>query len=228
MSKKITIAIDGYSSCGKSTLAKKLAKALNYQFIDTGAMYRALTYAFAQQNLVSKDHLDEKNILQSLPSLEIQLDYQPDLEETFVKINGNDITQQIRLPEISALVSRIAAIKEVREKLVKEQRRIAEKGGYILDGRDIGSVVFPHAELKLFLTASPAIRAERRFKELSDKGIETTYEEVLKSLTERDEIDSNRKESPLIQTEDALVIDNSHMSIEEEMELILNKVKTLV
>lgn len=214
---KITIAIDGYSSCGKSTLAKALAKEFSYIFIDTGAMYRAVTLFCFQKQLVDINFIEEEKIKVILPEIDIHFEFNHESKKLEILLNGTNVEKDIRTMQISRLVSKIAAIKEVREKLVSEQRKIGKNGGVVMDGRDIGSVVFPNAELKLFLTADPLVRANRRFLELNDPMI--SIDEVLKNLQERDYLDSNRKESPLTQTEDAIVIDNSNLSQNEQLEL---------
>jgi cytidylate kinase len=226
--KKLTIAIDGFSSCGKSTLAKALAKELGYIFIDTGAMYRAITLFCHRNNLISSSKIDREQIISSLPSISISFKRNRETEKLEIFLNEEMVDQKIRNLEISSLVSKIASIKEVREKLVSEQQKMGEKGGIVMDGRDIGSVVFPNAELKLFITASPEIRTERRYKELVISEPEITREEIQKNLMERDHIDSTREESPLIQTEDAIVIDNSDINQEEQLELALDLVKDVI
>jgi cytidylate kinase len=226
--KKLTIAIDGFSSCGKSTLAKALAKELGYIFIDTGAMYRAITLFCHRNNFISSTKIDKEQIISSLPSISISFKRNRETEKLEIFLNEEMVDQKIRNLEISSLVSKIASIKEVREKLVSEQQKMGEKGGIVMDGRDIGSVVFPNAELKLFITASPEIRTERRYKELVISEPEITREEIHKNLMERDHLDSTREESPLIQTEDAIVIDNSDINQEEQLELALDLVKDVL
>lgn len=215
--KKITIAIDGYSSCGKSTLAKALSKALNYIFIDTGAMYRAVTLYASRNQLVNNETIQTEQLIDTLPDIKLHFEINPETQLPEIYLNGENVAREIRSMEVSSLVSRISAIKEVREKLVEEQRRMGENGGVVMDGRDIGSVVFPNAELKLFVTASPEVRAQRRYLELLATEPSITIEEVKKNLEERDYIDSHRKESPLIQAPDAVVLDNTHMNQEEQL-----------
>lgn len=217
---KITIAIDGYSSCGKSTLAKALAKKLNYIFIDSGSMYRAITLFCYRNNLVDSDFIKKEEIIQVLKDIELHFEFNPESSKLEIVLNGEHVEKEIRTLKISQLVSKVSAIKEVRQKLVAEQRKISKRGGVVMDGRDIGSVVFPHAELKLFLTADPLVRAQRRFLEINDPSV--SLEEVLENLKERDFIDSNREESPLIQAEDAILIDNSNLTPEEQLNLVLN------
>lgn len=225
MQKKITIAIDGFSSCGKSTLAKALANKLDYVFIDTGAMYRAVAYYCLQKGFISNQHLNKEEIVNSLNEIEIHFEKNDVTKKLDVFLNDLNIESKIRTLEISELVSKIASIKEVRQKLVAEQQKMGIKGGVVMDGRDIGSVVFPSAELKFFVTASPEIRTERRFLELKPTEPEITKEEVKKNLVERDHLDSTRAESPLIQVDDAILIDNSNLNQEEQLELALKYVQ---
>lgn len=228
MEKKITIAIDGFSSTGKSTIAKLLAKEYNYVYVDTGAMYRAVTlYAF-QNNFVSTKFLEKDKLIEHLD--DIDLDFQYDEKKGFAEIylNGENVEQQIRTLEISNLVSKVATISEVRRKLVIEQHKMGAKGGIVMDGRDIGTVVFPNAELKLYMTASAETRAQRRYKELIDKGEKVTYDEVLQNVNSRDEMDSNRKDSPLVKADDAIEFDNSDMSIEEQFKSICDLINNIL
>ena len=225
MQKKITIAIDGFSSCGKSTLAKALANKLDYVFIDTGAMYRAVAFYCLQKGFISNQHLNKEEIVNSLNEIEIHFEKNDVTKKLDVFLNDLNIESKIRTLEISELVSKIASIKEVRQKLVAEQQKMGIKGGVVMDGRDIGSVVFPSAELKFFVTASPEIRTERRFLELKPTEPEITKEEVKKNLVERDHLDSTRAESPLIQVDDAILIDNSNLNQEEQLELALKYVQ---
>ena len=224
--KKITIAIDGFSSCGKSTLAKALAFELGYVFVDTGAMYRAVTLFCFRNNLINKDFVNQQSIIDHLNQIEIHFERNKETSKLEIYLNNEVVEREIRSLEISSLVSKVASIKEVRQKLVIEQKKMGEKGGVVMDGRDIGSVVFPYAELKLFVTASPEIRTERRFKELLSTEPNVTREEIRQNLEERDYLDSTRKESPLIQTEDAVVIDNSDINKQEQLELALELVRT--
>lgn len=226
MKHKINIAIDGFSSCGKGTLAKALAKSLHYLFIDTGAMYRAVTYSLLE-NMIDID--DIPAIEKHLPSLTISFNYQPENNFYHTILNGVDIESEIRGMEVSNLVSPVSKIDAVRTFLVNQQRQIGASKGVVMDGRDIGTVVFPDAELKIFMTAKPEIRAQRRLNELRQKGDElTTFEEVLLNLNERDRIDSGRENSPLKAAADAVVIDNSFMTRDEQfhhaLELALNKI----
>ena len=225
--KQITIAIDGYSACGKSTLAKDLAKKLSFIFIDSGAMYRGVALYCLQNNLFDADSNPKQvEIIQALKN--ITLSFQLINDNNCLLLNGKNVEELIRGTEVAAVVSKVARIKEVRVKLVMEQQKMGENGGIVMEGRDIGSVVFPKAELKLFITASQEIRAQRRFLELKSKGIEAKINEISSNLAERDLMDSSRKESPLIQVADAIVIDNSKLTREEQLDFVLNLVNNLV
>ncbi len=229
MTNKITIAVDGYSSCGKSTLSKALAKKLGYIFIDSGAMYRGVALYCIENKLINNNAPLEQQIIASLPDISLTFqknDELPDQNDLF--LNGINVEKKIRTPEIANQVSKIASIKEVRLKLVEEQRKMGERGGIVMDGRDIGSVVFPNAELKLFVTAQAEIRAKRRFKELQQKGIDASFEEVLQNLNERDLLDSSREESPLVQLKDAIVLDTSNLTPEEQLEVAFNLVLNIL
>lgn len=220
MQKKITIAIDGHSSCGKSTLAKALAQKINYLFIDSGAMYRGVTLFCMRKHLIEKGIPSVEEIINHLDQINLTFQYNPQTDKADLFLNNENVEEFIRMPDVAAHVSKVAAIKEVRKKLVEEQQKMGQNGGIIMDGRDIGSVVFPNAALKLFVTASNEIRAERRFKELREKNIETSFQEVYDNLVQRDELDSTRAESPLIQTEDAIVIDTTYLNKEEQLNLV--------
>lgn len=220
--KKITIAIDGHSSCGKSTLAKDLAKTIGYTFVDSGAMYRAVTLYAVNNGLIENGIVKEQAINTALPTIEIHFENINGMQHVF--LNNKDVTKEIRLPNVSDNVSLIAKLNAVREKLVEQQRKMGESGGIIMDGRDIGTIVFPNAELKLFVTASTEVRTDRRFKELQEKGVAITREDVKKNLIERDHIDSTREISPLKQAEDAIVLDNSNMTKEEQLNLAIDLV----
>ena len=225
--KQITIAIDGYSACGKSTLAKDLAKKLSFIFIDSGAMYRGVALYCLQNNLFDADGTPKQvDIIQALKN--ITLSFQLINDNNCLLLNGKNVEELIRGAEVAAVVSKVATIKEVRVKLVMEQQKMGENGGIVMEGRDIGSVVFPKAELKLFITASQEIRAQRRFLELKSKGIEAKINEISSNLAERDLMDSSRKESPLIQVADAIVLDNSKLTREEQLDFVLNLVRNLV
>ena len=215
MVNRIIVAIDGYSSCGKSTIAKALAKYAGYTYVDTGAMYRATALYAQRQGLA--EHLE-----QIVPLLkDIQIGFTQTPSGQHITLNGEDVEAYIRTLEIGNLASQISTIKEVRAFLVAQQQAMGEKKGIVMDGRDIGTVVFPKAELKLFLTASPEVRAERRFKELQSKGENPVFEDVLRDTNDRDYRDTHRAESPLRQADDAVVVDNSHMTREEQMEHII-------
>ena len=219
MVNKIIVAIDGYSSCGKSTIAKALAKYAGYTYVDTGAMYRAVAL-YARQAGIGYSESDNGVLLAQLDNIHIGFVQTPDGQH--VTLNGEDVESQIRTLEVGELASQISTIKEVRAFLVAQQQAMGEKKGIVMDGRDIGTVVFPQAELKLFLTASPEVRAKRRFLELQAKGDNPDYEEVLRATNERDYRDTHRAESPLRQAEDAVVVDNSEMTREEQMEHIID------
>ena len=218
MVNKIIVAIDGYSSCGKSTIAKALAKYAGYTYVDTGAMYRAVAL-YAQRIGIANPESGYTDLLAQLDNIRIDFIQTP--EGQHVTLNGEDVEASIRTLEIGNLASQISTIKEVRAFLVAQQQAMGEKKGIVMDGRDIGTVVFPNAELKLFLTASPEVRAERRFKELQAKGEKPVWEDVLADVNDRDYRDTHRAESPLRQADDAVVVDNSHMSREEQMEYII-------
>jgi cytidylate kinase len=225
--KQITIAIDGYSACGKSTLARDLAKKLSFIFIDSGAMYRGVALYCLQNNLFNADGTPKQvEIIQDLKN--ITLSFQLINDNNCLLLNGKNVEELIRGTEVAAVVSKVATIKEVRVKLVMEQQKMGANGGIVMEGRDIGSVVFPRAELKLFITASQEIRAQRRFLELKSKGIEAKINEISSNLAERDLMDSSRKESPLIQVADAIVMDNSKLTREEQLDFVLNLVRNLV
>ncbi len=224
--KKITIAIDGYSSCGKSTMAKDLAKKIGYVYVDSGAMYRAVTlYAIRQGIIASDGTIDEQRLSRELPHIDIsfQLNGQTGRPDTY--LNGELVERDIRTLEVSNHVSPIAALPFVRQALVAMQQRMGQNGSIVMDGRDIGTAVFPDAELKIFVTASPQVRAQRRLDELSAKGEHADFEAVLRNIEERDYIDTHREVSPLRQAADALVLDNSHMTIPEQNQWLLEKVE---
>ena len=212
--KKIIIAMDGHSSCGKSTMAKTLAKAIGYTYIDTGAMYRAVTLYAMRRGFIGKDGIDEDALRKELPQIKVSFGHENGQQYTI--LNGENVERQIRGMEVSNNVSPISAIGFVREAMVQLQREMGKKGAIIMDGRDIGTTVFPNAELKIFVTASDEIRARRRFDELTMKGENPVYEDVLKNVRERDYIDSHRAVSPLRKADDAIVLDNSDMTIEQQ------------
>lgn len=219
---KIIVAIDGYSSTGKSTIAKQLAKALSYVYVDTGAMYRAVTLFAIKKHLVSDNHLDKEILIDLLDEIELRFKYNAELELSEMFLNGENVEKEIRQMEVSQFVSLIAEIEAVRVKLVAMQQNMGKEKGLVMDGRDIGTVVFPEAELKIFMTASPEKRASRRYKELLDRGEEVEFEDVLKNVQKRDHIDSTREFSPLKKAKDAIVFDNSDMGLEEQFERLLN------
>ncbi|MBQ5379762.1 MAG: (d)CMP kinase [Paludibacteraceae bacterium] len=213
MTNKIIVAIDGYSSCGKSTIAKALAKYAGYTYVDTGAMYRAIGLYTLRHNLT-----EPADIIAALPQIQVGFILIDGAQH--VTLNGEDVESQIRTLEVGNCASRISQIKEVRAFLVAQQQRMGDDKGIVMDGRDIGTVVFPNAELKLFLTASPEVRAQRRFDELVEKGEKPDYDAVLADVNDRDYRDTHRAESPLRQAEDAIVVDNSHLTREEQMDVI--------
>ncbi len=226
--KKIVIAIDGYSSCGKSTLAKSLARKLGYAFIDSGAMYRAVTLYALRHQMIENGKPDEETIINSLEHINITFQYDQSTDKNTTFLNGENVEEEIRKLEVSENVSPVSAIGEVRREMVRQQQRMGQQKGIVMDGRDIGTVVFPEAELKIFMTASPEIRAQRRFLELSLKGESVSLEEIKKNLASRDYIDQNRAESPLRQAIDALVLDNSHLTPDEQLEWAYRKAIELI
>lgn len=228
MTKKITIAIDGFSSTGKSTLAKQLAKQLGYVYVDTGAMYRAVALFAMQNNLISVDSFDKVKLLTKLKNIVLEFKFNTELGFAEMYLNGENVEKAIRTIEVSGFVSKVAEVSEVRAKLVEQQQEMGKNKAIVMDGRDIGTVVFPDAELKIFMTASAATRAQRRYDELLQKGDSVTYEEVLKNVEERDYIDTHRDDSPLVMAEDAVEIDNSHLSREEQFEAVLDLVNAII
>ncbi|MEN9980687.1 MAG: hypothetical protein RL542_474 [Bacteroidota bacterium] len=228
MTKKITIAIDGFSSTGKSTLAKQLAKHLGYIYVDTGAMYRAVALFAMQNDFISVNSLDKIGLINSLKNIILEFKFNSDLGFAEMYLNGQNVEKEIRTIEVSGFVSKVAEISEVRSKLVEQQQEMGKNKAIVMDGRDIGTVVFPDAELKIFMTASAATRAQRRFDELQQKGDLVTYEEVLKNVEERDHIDTHREDSPLVMADDAVEIDNSHLTREEQFEAVLDLVNAIV
>ncbi|MEB8330392.1 (d)CMP kinase [Flavobacteriaceae bacterium KMM 6897] len=219
---KITIAIDGFSSTGKSTLAKQLAKALGYIYVDTGAMYRAITLFAMRNKFVGAENENIDALIKSLPKARLKFVFNEQAGFAEMYLNEENVEKEIRSIEVSNQVSRVATIEEVRHKLVEMQKDMGKEKGIVMDGRDIGTVVFPNAELKIFMTASPETRAYRRYKELLDKGDKVTYEEVLKNIQNRDYVDSHREFSPLKRAEDAIEFDNSDMGMEEQFDRIYN------
>jgi len=225
MAKKIIIAIDGWSSCGKSTLAKELAKKLNYLYVDSGAMYRAITLYFLRNHI---DWTDKSEVKKALKEISLEFVYNEKSEQSEMHLNGENVEYVIRDLVVAEKVSDVAAIKEVRKFAVEQQQVMGKKKGVIMDGRDIGTVVFPKAELKIFLTADNAVRVERRFKELFEKNPNVTIEEIKANLEMRDYIDSNREESPLRQAEDAILVDNTNLTAEETIQKALKLVKKIL
>lgn len=220
-STKIIIAIDGFSSTGKSTIAKQLAKQLEYIYVDTGAMYRAVTLYALQNNFITEDEFNVNDFVLELHKVNVSFQFNEALGFAEVYLNGENVEKEIRTMYVSSFVSKVAAVPEVRYRLVKQQQEIGQEKGIVMDGRDIGTVVFPFAELKLFMTASDEVRAQRRYDELIGRGDDVIYEEVLKNVRERDYIDSHRENSPLLKAEDAIEIDNSNLTLEEQFEKIL-------
>jgi CMP/dCMP kinase len=220
----ITIAIDGFSSTGKSTLAKQLAKHLGYVYVDTGAMYRAITLFAMQNGYISKDFFDKETLINSLPSIKLHFEFNAELGFAEMYLNNVNVEKEIRTIEVSSFVSKIAEVSEVRSKLVEQQQAMGKEKGIVMDGRDIGTVVFPNAELKIFMTASSETRAQRRYDELLAKGDNVSYEEVLKNVQERDYIDTHRDDSPLVKADDAVEIDNSYLTREEQFSAVLELV----
>jgi cytidylate kinase len=216
--KKLTIAIDGHSSCGKSTLAKAIAAKFSYKYIDSGAMYRAVTLYAVKNQYITNDKIETVRIENDLNTGKIHIEFKinPMNGKSDTFLNGQCVEKEIRGVEVSGFVSRIAELKCVRIKMVEQQQAMGAEGGIVMDGRDIGTVVFPDAELKIFLTAKADVRAQRRYSELTEKGEKVSYEEILQNVTMRDQIDSNRTESPLMQAKDAVVIDNSFLTIEQQ------------
>lgn len=228
MDKKITIAIDGFSSTGKSTLAKQLAKYLGYVYVDTGAMYRAVTLYAMQNGLISKDFFNREGLIEHLDDITLQFLYNPVLEFAEMYLNEENVEKEIRTLAVSQLVSRVAEVPQVRYKLVEQQKHMGEKKGVVMDGRDIGTVVFPNAELKIYMNASPETRAKRRFKELTELGQEVTYDEVYKNVIERDHIDTHRADSPLVKADDAIEMDNSTITKQEQLQKVIDIVNELL
>lgn len=226
--KKIVIAIDGFSSTGKSTVAKLLAKKLNYIYVDTGAMYRAVTYFALENEYIGEGFFKEEELVGRLKEITITFKLNEDLGFAEVYLNGKNIESDIRTLKVSKYVSPVATLSEVRRKLVEQQQLMGKDKGIVMDGRDIGTVVFPDAELKIFMTASAETRAKRRYKELLDRGHELSYDDVLENVTTRDHIDSTREDSPLIKADDAVEIDNSHLTIEEQLETIVDMAEALI
>lgn len=222
--KKIIIAVDGHSSCGKSTLSKQLAQILKYNYIDTGAMYRAVTLYALRNKLIKNQKVDQEKLIEQLSNIHITFCFNETAQKSDTYLNGENIENEIRELEVSQNVSPVATIKQVREAMVEQQQAMGENKGIVMDGRDIGTVVFPHAELKLFMTASPKVRAKRRYDELLANGLKVTFDEIQQNIEERDKIDSTREESPLRKANDALVLDNSDLTRDEQLKWVLTKI----
>jgi len=225
---KIIIAIDGFSSTGKSTLAKKIAKTLGYIYVDTGAMYRAVSLFAMENGLINNNHFDVDGLISKLDDIDLKFTYNSDLGYSEMFLNGKNVEKKIRSIEVSNFVSQVAAISEVREKLVEQQQKMGLSKGIVMDGRDIGTVVFPEAELKIFMTASAKNRAQRRYKEMIDNGKEISFDDVLENVTSRDLIDTTRKDSPLIKAKDAIEVDNSDLTVGETFDLVYKYVENQI
>lgn len=225
MDKKIIIAIDGFSSTGKSTVARQLAKELGYVYVDSGAMYRAITLYAQQNGFIDATSLDQAGLNENLNKIELHFEFNPQMGLAEMYLNGQNVEKEIRTLEVSRLVSRIAELSEVRHKLVEQQQAMGIRKGIVMDGRDIGTVVFPDAELKIFMTASATTRAQRRFDELKAKGETVSYQDVLENVQQRDHMDTHREDSPLVKALDAVEIDNSHLTREEQLETVLELVR---
>ncbi|CAM4145603.1 (d)CMP kinase [Flavobacterium antarcticum] len=223
--KKIIIAIDGFSSTGKSTIAKQLAKHLGYVYVDTGAMYRAVALFSMENGYINKESFDTQTLINALPDIRLQFVYNEQLGFAEMFLNDKNVENDIRTLEVSQYVSRIAEISEVRAKLVEQQQKMGQERGIVMDGRDIGTVVFPDAEVKIFMNSSAETRAQRRFEELTEKGQNVTYEDVLKNVEERDYIDTHREDSPLIIADDAVEIDNSKLDKNQQFQQVLKLVQ---
>jgi cytidylate kinase len=226
--KKITIAIDGFSSTGKSTLAKQLANHLGYVYADTGAMYRAITFFAMKNGFISKDFFDKQTLVNSLPAIQIKFVFNADLGFAETYLNSENVEKQIRTLEVSQFVSLVAEISEVRSKLVEQQQDMGKNKAIVMDGRDIGTVVFADAELKIFMTASAETRAQRRYDELLTKGEKVTLEEVLENVQKRDYVDTHREDSPLVMAEDAIEIDNSYLDKQQQFDAVLELVNDVL
>lgn len=221
----ITIAIDGYSSTGKSTVAKQLAKHLKYIYVDSGAMYRAITLFAMQYGFIDEEHFNVEGLISKLDNVDISFALNKETQNADVYLNNINVEKEIRTLEVSNFVSQVAAVSEVRKLLVLQQQKMGKHKGVVMDGRDIGTVVFPDAELKIFMTASAEKRAERRFNELTKRGDLVSYDQVLQNIQKRDYIDTHRKDSPLVKAADAVEIDNSNLTLEMQFENILNIIK---
>lgn len=225
MDKKITIAIDGFSSTGKSTVAKRLANELEYIYVDTGAMYRAVTLYMMRKIFVSEGNIDEEAIIRHLPFISLRFEFDEELGYGHMYLNDENVEKEIRYMEVSEQVSKVSAIPQVRKMLVEQQQEMGKNKGVVMDGRDIGTVVFPDAELKIFMTASTETRAQRRYDELKGRGDDVNFDEVLKNVKDRDYMDSTREDSPLRMADDAIEFDNSDMGLDEQFEKIVKIAK---
>jgi CMP/dCMP kinase len=221
---KINIAIDGHSSCGKSTLAKQIAKDLNYVYIDTGAMYRAMALYALQSGFIKQGKLDTNSLISSLDNVYISFKYNPETQNSETFLNTTNVEKEIRSMQVSNFVSAVSELKEVRAKLVRLQKRLAEFGGVVMDGRDIGTVVMPNANVKFFMTADDLVRAQRRYDELKSNGTEISLQEVVQNITNRDTTDSNRTNDPLRKSDDAVIIDNTHLTQEEQFDFAMSHI----
>ncbi|PTN08812.1 (d)CMP kinase [Mangrovibacterium marinum] len=223
----IIIAIDGHSSCGKSTVAKEIAQKLSYIYIDSGAMYRAVTLFALRNNIAGNEQVDKQKLIQSLPEIKIEFRFNPQNLRNETLLNGENVEEEIRQLPVSQHVSLVATIREVREAMVALQQQMGKNKGIVMDGRDIGTVVFPEAELKIFMTARPEVRAQRRYDELTAKGQQVAFDDILANVIERDRIDSSREVSPLKQAADALILDNSDITRQEQLDWVLQQVASL-
>lgn len=225
--KKITIAIDGHSSCGKSTMAKDLARELGYVYVDTGAMYRCVTLYAMRHKMINAEGVDEDALAKAMPEIEITFKFNKETGRPDAYLCGELVEREIRTLDVSQNVSKVASIGFVRSALVSQQQKMGEEKGIVMDGRDIGTTVFPNAELKIFVTASSAVRAQRRYDELKAKGMSANYDDILKNVEERDYMDTHREVSPLRKADDAVVLDNSTMTIDEQNRWLMNLVLSL-
>ena len=225
--KKIIIAIDGFSSCGKSTMAKALARNIGYLYFDSGAMYRAVALYCMQNGLINDTKIDIETLRSKMTDIQITFEADPETKNSLTFLNGVNVEHEIRSLEVSRLVSQVAALDFVREEMVDRQRQMGEAKGIVMDGRDIGTTVFPNAEMKIFVTASAEVRAQRRYDELTARGDNANFQEILENVLQRDHIDQTREVSPLKQADDALLLDNSNMTREEQMNWLIDKFNSL-